>query len=85
MEKISDWLRKLSGETSLTYDPEGMLDAAMRGSVREVRSLIENGADINYKNEENATALIAASVKGHPKIVNMLLEREADVNVMTVE
>ena len=33
MEKISDWFRRLSGEISLTHDPQSLLDAVMRGSV----------------------------------------------------
>jgi len=33
MEKISDWLRTLSGEVSLGYDPESLLYAAFKGSA----------------------------------------------------
>ncbi len=69
MEKMSNLLRRLSGEISLTHDPESLLYAALNGSVGKVRSLIESGVDVNYKDQENATALIAAAEKGHSKVV----------------
>jgi len=67
MEKISNLMRRLSAEISLTRDPESLLYAALNGSVGKVRSFIESCIDAHYKDQENATALIAASERATPR------------------
>ena len=41
---------------------------------------LEKEADVNAKDNEGRTALMAASNYGHTEIVSMLLEMGADVN-----
>jgi ankyrin repeat protein len=41
---------------------------------------VENGADINAKEDDGMSALLKASCEGHVDIVKMLLEKGADVN-----
>jgi ankyrin repeat protein len=43
--------------------------------------LIENGADVNFKNEWNQTALIIAAQSGYSRIVTLLLEHGADPHI----
>jgi ankyrin repeat protein len=45
--------------------------------------LIDSEADVNAQGEDYGTALQAASMSGHDKIVERLLEKGADVNVQS--
>jgi ankyrin repeat protein len=42
---------------------------------------LENGADVNLRNETGATPLFLASQRGDPKLVKQLLHNGCDVNV----
>lgn len=53
-----------------------LAQAALRGSLHVVRSLVEYGAEI-----DESRALINAAVMGHLHIIKYLLEQGADVNV----
>ncbi|KAH7132746.1 kinase-like domain-containing protein [Dactylonectria macrodidyma] len=52
--------------------------AARSGSEPVVQFLLENGADVNIKDENEQTALHGASGQGHTRIVRMLLDSGAD-------
>jgi serine/threonine-protein phosphatase 6 regulatory ankyrin repeat subunit B len=59
-----------------------LLQAAEDGNFPAVESALLEGAQINAKpTGNNATALIAASVNSHTKIVKLLLKNGADVNM----
>ena len=60
-----------------------LLEAASAGNTDMVRSLIDNGASIEVKNDVGATPLIFASAKGQKEVVALLLERKANVNAKT--
>ncbi len=45
-----------------------------------IKFLIENGADINPKPNDDWNALMAATLRGHLEIVKLLLEKGANVN-----
>ncbi|PWF94171.1 Ankyrin repeat protein [Spiroplasma poulsonii] len=45
-----------------------------------VKLLIENGAEINHKNQFGNTPLILASQNGHTEIVKLLIENGAKIN-----
>ena len=47
--------------------------------IEIVKHLVENGADVNAKDENKATALTEASKNGHLEIVKYLSENGADV------
>jgi len=49
-------------------------------NLETIQELINNGADINYQDRNNMTALVFAVMNNHIKIVKLLLERP-DINV----
>ena len=59
---------------------EELIDAARYGDLETVKLLIENGADINAKDEDGYTVLMHASFNGYLEIVKYLIEKGANVN-----
>jgi len=57
------------------------LDDAMKGKTREVMRALNEGLDVNQVSRVNgATALILASYNGHEALVQILIDRGANVN-----
>ncbi|WP_338959791.1 ankyrin repeat domain-containing protein [Spiroplasma endosymbiont of Tiphia femorata] len=54
--------------------------ATRRGNFQIVKILLENGADVNYKDWDGNTSLMLTVQYGHLDIVKILLENGADVN-----
>jgi ankyrin repeat protein len=57
-----------------------LLNASTNGDLEKAKWAIENGADVNAKDDKGRTSLYHASFDGHDNIVSLLLEKEADVN-----
>lgn len=57
-----------------------LLDAAQKGDTREVQALLAKGADVNAKEGDGTTALIAAAFGGHTETVKALLAGDADID-----
>ena len=68
-------------ESPLAESP--VADAAMRGDVGEVRSLIERGLDVNVPRGDDMTALHWAGERGSIEITRLLLEAGADPEAVT--
>ena len=64
-------------------DDKLMIDAALNGRVLDVRKLLDSGVDPDSKDEYECTALLHACFFGHEEIVNLLLQRKANVNAET--
>jgi hypothetical protein len=60
-----------------------LIDAAGNGDLPQVKSLLDNGADVNAKLSDGQTALTNAAGKDHLDVVLVLLDRGADVNAKT--
>ena len=67
-------------ETSLSKDSP-LIMAAYSGSKSIMQKVIKNGADINYKNAEGATALMKVSNEGWTECAKLLVDAGADKNI----
>ena len=61
----------------------GLRDAASRGEIDRVRSLLSIGADVNAAKADGVTPLYSASLHGHTAVVTLLLERGANLDATT--
>ncbi len=59
-----------------------LVEAAQKGDLKRVQDLLNKGADVETKNSDGITPLMAAAFNNHLEIMKLLLEREANVNVM---
>jgi ankyrin repeat protein len=57
-----------------------LIEAVKAGNHREVRRLVEEGADVNACDDYRATPLLWALFNRHPDVAAFLVERGADVN-----
>ena len=72
-------LLEIRGENGTTP----LIAAALAGDVREVRSLLERGANVKARDNFHRTPLIAAAANWSgcdPDLVKLLLDHGADVN-----
>ncbi len=58
-----------------------LLRATFSGDLNTVRSLLDEGRNINQRDDEGSTPLMVAASKGHIAIVRELLSRGAGVNL----
>lgn len=58
---------------------EPFVQAAERGELALVKSMLEKGVDVNARNKYGQTALILAAARGHFDVVKLLLEKGADL------
>jgi hypothetical protein len=58
-----------------------LIDAAIKGDIEVVKSLLQQQVDPNIKNELAITPLMESSRNGHQDIVNLLLNAKADPNI----
>ena len=58
-----------------------LIEAARTDDAKTVQKLINEGADVNAKDEQGWSALMHAADQGHQAILELLLAQGADVNV----
>jgi ankyrin repeat protein len=62
-------------------DLENLIEAVKRGDRESVRAILESDDRLaNQRDESGATPLHYATLNGHRQIVQLLLERGADIN-----
>ena len=63
-------------------DGEALIEAVIEGNLKQVKSLIEQGVNVNAKSKElgGITALMLASGAGNLEMVKYLVSKGADVN-----
>jgi ankyrin repeat protein len=54
-----------------------LMAAAYTNNVEIVNLMIENGADVNARDDMARTALAVAKMRGHQGVVNLLLQSNA--------
>jgi cytohesin len=57
-----------------------LIETIEKGDIEAVKQHLAAGADVNAKDEEGLTPLHLAAGRGHKKIVELLIAKDADVN-----
>lgn len=74
----------IDANTKTNYGATAITFAADRGHVEVVRTLLENGADVNIVDSfYDATPVVWAAYKGHLEIINLMIEHGADLSKPT--
>jgi hypothetical protein len=65
-----------------TMDPRGkaLFQGAFDGNLTQVQTQVTKGADVNYADKKQRTALILAANNGHTTVVEFLFSKGADIN-----
>ena len=80
-------IAKLSGvkdsfDTPSAFSPQVLSGMAFTGNREAIKQALEGGADPNTQDPQSGSTLLAtAALMGHTKVVSLLLEHDADVNV----
>ena len=84
---MSDGCVDCGGCPKCSTNKTPLINAARRGRAADVAKLLADGADANEPSTDGSgyTALYFASQQGHARIVTMLLEAKAKVNVATAD
>lgn len=57
-----------------------LITSAEKGDTTAVRSLLQQGADVDAQDERGRTAIMAATHGNHPETVKVLIDAGADIN-----
>ena len=76
---------ELSAAEAYGHGDTPLMRAALDGNTESVRELINQGADINRRDDSGRTALMFAVVNRHYETMKLLLEHGADVQAKSNE
>ena len=71
---------ELSAAEGYTHGHTAVMRAALDGNTEIVKELLQQGADINQRDDNGRTALMFAVINTHYETVKVLLDYGADVN-----
>lgn len=75
----------ICSESSLTATAGPLHDAAKKGDLKRIETLIETGTNINAIDENDLTALHYAALEGNRSIAQLLVDKGADINAQNRE
>ena len=76
---------ELSAAEGYTHGHTALMRAGLDGDTETVRELIQQGVDINERDENGRTALMFAAMNSHYETTQVLLESGADVQAKSKE
>jgi ankyrin repeat protein len=62
-----------------------LIDAVFRGHADVVKSIVDTGIDVNFKNDKEISPLHIAAIRDESKIIKMLIRAGADVNMKGIQ
>lgn len=68
------------GKGMANLQANSLVSLAEQGNVQDVKSLVEQGVDIEQRDSRQRTALMAATHENHLEVARFLIEQGADVN-----
>ena len=71
---------ELSAAEEYSHGHTALMRAALDGNTESVKELINQGGNINQRDDNGRTALMFAVINGHYETMKVLLEHGADVN-----
>ncbi|MCL1876305.1 MAG: ankyrin repeat domain-containing protein [Synergistaceae bacterium] len=77
-EKTGDGENAAPAGAAMSTDD--FLELCKSGTVQQIEAAIKAGADVNAKNDDGLTALMAAALKNNAEATKMLIKAGADVN-----
>ena len=77
IKQYTDHLKESSNQNELN---KGLLDAAARGNLEDVRNLLDRGANVDAENATKHTPLHIAANDGRTEIARLLLDRGARID-----
>ena len=82
IEREEKWLHESKNKEWVNYHSNtALISIAKEGRINVAKSLIANGANVNYSTHVLRTALMEAAREGHSNMLMILLENGADVNL----
>lgn len=68
----------------LSSSEDALFRASAKGDLTEVKGLLDQGTNVNAREEEDETPLMYAAVEGRTEVVGLLLDRGASLNAVSV-
>src|SRR5215831_10123196 len=78
---VATALTLLTGCSDRLKQEDRLVDAASKGNIADVTTLVESGYPVDKTNPAGYTALMAGAANGQDLVVRYLLDKGADINV----
>jgi len=79
-QRVAEVAQPAASSKPLSEADSGLMDAANKGNIEEVKQHLTGGADVNVKGIGGMTPLHRAAREGHKEVSELLIANSADVN-----